>query len=115
MDLDILLRTPAQQLIALSLSYHSHLEFHDYVIVGEEESLHFDRGKLFGPEGLRDALGDADKNYEWPAWEAQDREFLAAVRGGRAPGADGAEGVAPPAVVPGIQGRVMVPARRNSK
>jgi 2-hydroxy-4-carboxymuconate semialdehyde hemiacetal dehydrogenase len=114
MDLDILLRTPAQQLIALSLSYHSHLAFHDYVIVGEEESLHFDRGKLFGPEGPRDASGDADKNYEWPAWEGQDREFLAAVRGGRPPEANGADVLPALAVLQEIQDRFMMPAARTS-
>ncbi len=43
MDLDILLRTPADQLVSLSLSFNSHINhFEEYLIIGEEETHRFD-------------------------------------------------------------------------
>lgn len=105
MDLDLLLRTPAGQLIALSLSYHTHLPLTDYLIVGEEESLHFDRGRLVGPDGVRDDPGARGLDYMQPAWEAQGREFLAALQEGRAPSVSGADALPALAVLQKIQDR----------
>jgi 2-hydroxy-4-carboxymuconate semialdehyde hemiacetal dehydrogenase len=90
MDIDIMLRTPAQQLVSLSLSFHSHLPVHEYLIVAEEESLHFDQGRLTGPEGIRDDPAGRGEDYYRLSWEVQDREFLSALREQRPPAVDGA-------------------------
>ena len=101
-DLDILLRTPSNQLISLSLSYNTHLAMDEYVIVGAEESLRFQRGCQVEPEGAGSAEG-ADQ-YQL-AWEAQDREFLAAIAEGRAPDCSGAEALPALAVLQEVQDR----------
>lgn len=107
MDIDILLRTPADQLASISLSFHSHFDAHEYLIIGEEESIQFDRGRLIGPEGLRDDTAAAGLDYYRLSWEAQDREFLAAVREGRPSSMDGAAALPALAVLQEIEDRFM--------
>ena len=102
-DLDILLRTHSNQLISLSLSYNLHVAMDEYVIVGAEESLHFRRGHLVSAEGPGEQP-DAINAYQL-AWEAQDREFLAAVRECRAPSSSGAEALPALAALQQMQDR----------
>jgi 2-hydroxy-4-carboxymuconate semialdehyde hemiacetal dehydrogenase len=115
MDLDIVLHTSAEQLVALSLSYHSQLSFHDYVIICEEQSLHFDRGTLRESGVSGQSSEEATGDYERLAWEAQDREFLAALRGERQPAASGADVLPALAVLQEIQDRFMVRAEDSPK
>ena len=107
-DLDILLRTPHNQLISLSLSYNTHLAMDEYVIVGAEESLRFRRGRLVEPQGQDTAPAEVDQ-YQL-GWEAQDREFLAAIAERRAPECSGAEALPALAVLQEVQDR-FAPAR----
>ncbi len=83
MDLAVVLRTPRDQLATIAMSYNSHIPLHDYLVIGEEETLLFDNGLLRTKDrvlvdwseatGLPDAVVD------------QDAEFFAAVREGREP------------------------------
>ncbi len=107
-DLDVILRTPSNQLISLSLSYNTHLAMDEYVIVGAEESLHFRRGQQIEPGGSDAGPVEADQ-YQL-GWESHDREFLAAVAEHRAPECSGAEALPALAVLQEVQDR-FVPAR----
>ena len=102
-DLDILLRTPSNQLISLSLSYNTHLAMDEYVIVGAEESLRFQRGLQIEPEPP--ATGPTAADQYQLGWEAQDREFLAALREDRDPDCSGAEALPALAVLQEVQDR----------
>ena len=102
-DLDILLRTTSNQLISLSLSYNVHMAMDEYVMVGAEESLHIRRGHLVSANGPGEAPDHSDAYG--PAWEAQDREFLAALRERRAPDCSGAEALPALAVLQQMQDR----------
>jgi 2-hydroxy-4-carboxymuconate semialdehyde hemiacetal dehydrogenase len=67
MDLAIGMRTDADQVVTVAMSYNTHLPLHDYVVIGEEETLIVE-----GQSGL-DSI------------EQQDGDFLAAVRDGTEP------------------------------
>ncbi len=82
LDLDILMRTPRDQLISVNMSYNTMIKFNDYMLIGEETTLLATLQRLESPEGvLLDRTGDTDAD----AIRAQDCEFLAAVREGREP------------------------------
>ena len=102
-DLDILLKTSSNQLISISLSYNSHVEMDEYVIVGAEESMRFHQGRLVAPQGP--GAGSAGSDQNQLAWEAQDREFLAAIAERRAPDSSGAEALPALAVLQEVQDR----------
>jgi hypothetical protein len=106
MDIDLLLQTPSQQLVSLSLSFHSHFDVHEYLLIGEEETLHFDRGRLTGSAGLRDDPSQRGLDYYRLSWEAQNREFLASLREGRPPSMDGAAALPALAVLQQIEDRL---------
>jgi len=103
MDLDILLRTPTDQLIALSLSFNPHMRIEEYLIVGEEETLRFDQGRIYGQNGRREDLERDPTTSREASWEAQDREFLAALREGRPPAVSGPDVLPALAVLQRIQ------------
>ena len=76
-------------------------------MVCTEESLHFRRGYLVtagGPGVTPDA-----PNAWALAWEAQDREFLAAVREGRVPSSSGAEALPALAALQQVQDHFVQP------
>ena len=83
LDLSLGLRTPAGTLATIALSYNSALSVHDYVVIGRDTTL------LATPEALMDADGrEVPGALDAPPHNplvAQDAEFLAAVRDGRAP------------------------------
>lgn len=108
-DLDIMLRTPNDQLVSLSLSYHTHLSLDEYLIVGEEESLRFEHGRLIGPDGLIDDPSEIGLSHDRLSWEAQNREFLTALRECRPPEANGADVLPALAVLQEIQDRFLSP------
>ena len=91
LDLDVLLRTPAGQLASLSLSYHAQIRSSEYFIVAEEDTFHYGGGVLRGSKGVVMETKGLSGGDEVPAWEAQDHEFLAALRDGRAPASSGAD------------------------
>ncbi|HVB97659.1 MAG TPA: Gfo/Idh/MocA family oxidoreductase [Chloroflexota bacterium] len=87
LDLDVLLRTPSDQLISVNMSYNTMLKFNDYLLIGEETTLLATLQRLESPDGVvLDKTGDTDSG----AIRAQDREFLAAIREEREPSVNAA-------------------------
>lgn len=107
LDLDLVLRTPAEQLVALSLSYNSHMEFHEYLIIGEEDTVHYDRGRLYGPEGLRDDPYAMNLDADRQAWKAQNHEFMAAIQHGRQPAMSGLDALPALKILQEVQDRFL--------
>ena len=107
MDVDILMRTPAGQLASLSLSYHNRLKADEYLLIGEEETVFYQQGKLYGPEGLREDPAALGHDLSDVAWRAQDREFLAALREDREPTVSGADALPALEVLQQVQDRYM--------
>ena len=65
LDLSILVRTAQDQLVSVNMSYNSHIDLYDYLLIGREESFVLPGS---GPDPV-------------PGFPTQDRDFLAAVRG----------------------------------
>jgi 2-hydroxy-4-carboxymuconate semialdehyde hemiacetal dehydrogenase len=78
MDLTVLVRTPQDQLISVNMSYNSHLSLYDYLLIGREDSLLLPGS---GPDPVNGV-------------EAQDHDFVTAVRDGSEP-AISAESILP--------------------
>lgn len=78
LDLTVLVRTPLDQLVSVNMSYNAHVSLYDYLLIGREDSLVLPGS---GPDPVNGV-------------EAQDRDFLTAVRHGRDP-AISAESVLP--------------------
>jgi 2-hydroxy-4-carboxymuconate semialdehyde hemiacetal dehydrogenase len=85
MDIDLLLKTPRQQLIAINLSFNSHFAEHEYLLIGREASFKFNRGRMIDSAGVVDDPADRGHDYYRLSWWAQDEEFLRAMREGRQP------------------------------
>ncbi len=84
MDLDILVRTPKDQLIAVNMSYNSKLSYNEYLIMGEETTLLATNHKLSSPDAV--LVEDSGDTGPGPSpILAQNREFFAAIREGREP------------------------------
>jgi 2-hydroxy-4-carboxymuconate semialdehyde hemiacetal dehydrogenase len=84
MDLSIGIRTPGDQLGMVTLSYNSSINLYDYVIMAREDTLVVDGGLLRNRDGVvcdfrSDLLSGSDG-----ARHRQNREFVAAIREGRA-------------------------------
>jgi 2-hydroxy-4-carboxymuconate semialdehyde hemiacetal dehydrogenase len=87
MDLGLALRTERDQIATIAMSYHTHMPFHDYLIIGEETTVLFAGGQLRDRERV---LVDAPKPEESRSANAhQDAEFFAAIREGREPAVSG--------------------------
>lgn len=84
LDLDILMRTPQDQLIAVSMSYNTKLQYNEYLLIGEETTLLATNARLSSPD---DVILDAGANPgpEGSPIRTQNREFLAAIRDGHEP------------------------------
>jgi 2-hydroxy-4-carboxymuconate semialdehyde hemiacetal dehydrogenase len=89
MDLAVVMRTltAPEQIVSVSMSYNTHISLHDYLIIGEEETLLFDNGELRSNEGVLVPRHDLTDLSE-PIVD-QDREFLDAVRDHRQPAVSG--------------------------
>ncbi len=85
MDIDLMLKTPRQQLISIGLSFNSHFALHEYLMIGREASFHFDRGRMTDVNGRCDDPASLGEDYYHLSWRTQDAEFLAALREQRAP------------------------------
>lgn len=81
MDLSLLIRSACGALAAISMSYNSHINRYDYLIIGQETTLLISEGQLSGPEGLVPLT--TDEGASSPVVK-QDREFIAAIQEGRA-------------------------------
>jgi 2-hydroxy-4-carboxymuconate semialdehyde hemiacetal dehydrogenase len=110
MDIDLILRTPAAELISISISYNSHLGFHQYLVIGEQDSFLLDSGRLIGPEGVRDDPATRGVDFMRVGWEAQDREFLAALHEDRQPAVAGVDVLPALAVLQQVQDSFMADA-----
>jgi 2-hydroxy-4-carboxymuconate semialdehyde hemiacetal dehydrogenase len=90
LDLDLQF-TAGRTLVTVAMSYNSPWSRHDYFLIGEEESLEFREGKLWGPDGAvftpEGERAIRDQDYEW----------LDAIREGRDPA------VSPDAVLPAMR------------
>lgn len=87
MDLGLVLRTERDQIATIAMSYHTHMPFHDYLIIGEETTVLFADGQLRDRERV---LVDAARSEDGETSNArQDAEFFAAVREGREPAVSG--------------------------
>ena len=84
MDLDILMRTPDDRLVAVNMSYNTKITYNEYLLIGEETTLLATNNRLVSPDGPLVEEGAAFGPSNNPIKE-QDREFLAAVRDGREP------------------------------
>lgn len=82
MDIDILMQTPTDQLLAVSLSYNTKIPYNEYLLIGEETTLLATNTRLISPEGV---IFEPSSEQARSSIREQDREFLAAVREGREP------------------------------
>lgn len=83
MDLDVLLRTPADQLVAVNMSYNSRIQYNEYLLIGEENTLVATNTKLVAPDGV---ILDTTASKGGPnPIRSQDQEFLTAIRENREP------------------------------
>jgi 2-hydroxy-4-carboxymuconate semialdehyde hemiacetal dehydrogenase len=105
MDVDVLLKTSADTLVSLSLSHNSHVDLDDYLIVGEEESLQYDRGSFINSSGTREDSWVHGADHEDIAWQAQDREFLQSIQEERDPQSSGADVLPAYRILQGIEDR----------
>jgi len=83
MDLGIVMRTPRDEIITVSMSYNTHLALHDYLIIGQENTFLFDNGALRDKSGTVLEWHGQDNTAE--AIGRQNAEFLAAVSEQREP------------------------------
>ncbi|MHB1133443.1 MAG: Gfo/Idh/MocA family protein [Chloroflexota bacterium] len=97
MDVGIVMRTPADQLATVALSYNSHYQIKDCQVIGAEETLYIDEARLRNSQGLL-YEPPAGANIMDLARRLQAEEFIAAVREGREP-ATGVPSVRPAYVV----------------
>lgn len=84
LDLDVLMRTPQDQLIAVSMSYNTRIALNEYLLIGEETTLRATNTSLTSPDGVL-FDGATEPESELDPIRRQDREFLTAIREGRAP------------------------------
>jgi 2-hydroxy-4-carboxymuconate semialdehyde hemiacetal dehydrogenase len=74
-------------LATVAMSYHVSFPVHDYLIIGEEETIVFDDGALRDGKGIIVPKGDRE-GIEAPI-PRQDAEFFAAIREKREPAISG--------------------------
>jgi 2-hydroxy-4-carboxymuconate semialdehyde hemiacetal dehydrogenase len=84
LDLDVLVRTPKDQLISVCMSYNTRIAFNEYLLIGEETTLLATNTRLSSPDGL--LFEEPPKSGPAsPSILAQDREFFAAIAERREP------------------------------
>ncbi len=87
MDLTATLRTARDQLVTVAMSYSIRFPVHDYLIIGEEETILFDDGVLRDAEQIIVPRA-AEDGLSAPIPQ-QDREFFSAIREHREPAISG--------------------------
>jgi 2-hydroxy-4-carboxymuconate semialdehyde hemiacetal dehydrogenase len=91
LDLDVQFRV-GETLVTVAMSYNSAWPRHEYFVIGEEGSVEFRDGKLWGPEGALFLPEGEDSSIQ-----GQNAEWLDAIRTGREPA------VNPDAVLPAMR------------
>ncbi|HEV8634636.1 MAG TPA: Gfo/Idh/MocA family oxidoreductase [Chloroflexota bacterium] len=84
MDLSVLIRTEADQVVTVAMSYNTHIPVQDYLVVGEETTVLYADGDLRDRERVLVAKPTAHDPIR-----DQDLEFLGAVRERREPAVSG--------------------------
>lgn len=79
LDLDVQFRV-GETLVTVAMSYNSAWPRHEYFVIGEEGSVEFRDGKLWGAEGALFVPDPEDKGIQ-----RQNAEWLEAIRAGREP------------------------------
>jgi 2-hydroxy-4-carboxymuconate semialdehyde hemiacetal dehydrogenase len=105
LDVDVLLRSQTGQLANISLSFLFRGGTPDLecAFICEEEAFQYGKGVLRNSTGVVMEEAPAGGDYLLPSWEAQDREFLAALEAGRAPKMSGADALMTLAVLQEVQ------------
>ena len=83
MDLGIVMRTERDQVITVAMSYNTHISLHDYLVIGQENTLLFDNGELRNKNRVLIPPPNQDNVAE--AISRQNAEFVAAVFDQREP------------------------------
>jgi 2-hydroxy-4-carboxymuconate semialdehyde hemiacetal dehydrogenase len=83
LDLGLQFRLGPRRLVNVAMSYNSSWPVHEYLVIAEETTLRYEEGRLLARDRVL-----VDRRPVNPVLE-QDREFVAAVREGRAPAASG--------------------------
>ena len=87
MDISIVMRTVLGQIATVVTSYHAIIPQHDYLLIGNETSIHFVDQELHGPSGLLVPATGSDPLPD--ALPRQNAEFFDAVRKRREPAISG--------------------------
>lgn len=87
MDLTVTMRTARDQVATVAMSYNVSFAVHDYLIIGEEETIVFDDGALRDGQGIIVPKGERE-GVDAPI-PRQDAEFFAAIRDRREPAISG--------------------------
>ncbi|MCA9858891.1 MAG: Gfo/Idh/MocA family oxidoreductase [Thermomicrobiales bacterium] len=85
MDIDLMLKTDREQLIAINLSFNCHFDQHEYLLIGRDASFKFAGGRLIDSFGMVDDPAERGDDYYHLSWRAQDEEFLGAIHERRQP------------------------------
>jgi len=83
MNVSIVMRTAKGQIATVVTSYHAIIGQHDYLMIGEQSSLHFVGGELHSPNGVLVPASASDPLPD--SIPQQDAEFFQAIREGREP------------------------------
>ncbi len=83
------IRTSAGEIVSAAMSYTARFGGTEYLIIGDEDTLHYADGVLRGSTGVVMTVDGQDSGNQLAAWAAQDREFLSALREGRPPASSG--------------------------
>jgi 2-hydroxy-4-carboxymuconate semialdehyde hemiacetal dehydrogenase len=87
MNVSIVMRTVRGQIATVITSYHAIIPQHDYLLIGEESSLHFINGELRGPDGTLVAAPGPDPLPD--SMPRQNAEFFASIQEHREPAISG--------------------------
>jgi 2-hydroxy-4-carboxymuconate semialdehyde hemiacetal dehydrogenase len=83
MNLTLAMRTAADQILTVAMTYDTHIPIHDYLVVGDEATVQYVDGELRDKDGVRFARAELTGVDDPIA--RQDAEFFDAVRRGREP------------------------------
>jgi 2-hydroxy-4-carboxymuconate semialdehyde hemiacetal dehydrogenase len=103
LDIEIGWQTTTGALVQIAMSYNSHRALHDYLFIGEQETLLFSSSRLLAVDDTD--LLPTDARGGNPI-AAQDAEFLAAVREGRRSSVDGRAVLPAMAVLQQVQDQI---------
>jgi 2-hydroxy-4-carboxymuconate semialdehyde hemiacetal dehydrogenase len=116
LDVDVLLRSRAGQMANVTLSYlfRGGAPESEYAFICEEEAFQYRKGVLRNSAGvvMEEAPGG---DYLVPSWEAQDREFLAALHERRMPKMSGADALLTLSVLQQIQDGLEMPVAQTGR